>query len=327
MPANLTPEYLAAEERYRAAKTDREKLEALREMLKTIPKHKGTEKLQAEIKRKIAQFRAAPKRRGPSRTVLDYIEREGAGQVALAGLPNCGKSSILERLTNARPEVADYPFSTLKPLPGMVEFEDIQIQLIDLPPLSREYTEPWVFSHIRYADLVLAVLDLGAEAPENDLAELLDLLEGAKIRLAPEPEEGLDEGTMVKRGLILGTKLDLPGARENLAKIEEAGAGVGLPIVAVSTATGEGLEEFKRAIFLALQIIRIYTKEPGKKPDMERPYILPRGSTVLDVARAIHQDFAARLKYAQLWGSGKFDGQRVPRDHEVQDGDIVEIHI
>lgn len=325
MPANLTPEYLAAEERYRTARTDREKLEALREMLKTIPKHKGTEKLQAEIKRKIAQFRTAPKKRGPSRTVLDYIEREGAGQVALAGLPNCGKSSILERLTNARPEVADYPFSTLKPLPGMVEFEDIQIQLIDLPPLSREYTEPWVFSHIRYADLVVAVLDLGAEEPEDDLAELLDLLQGGKIRLASGLEESPDEGTMVKRGLILGTKLDLPRARENLVKIEEAR--VGLPIVAVSTATGEGLEEFKRAVFAALQIIRIYTKEPGKKPDMERPYILPRGSTVLDVARAIHQDFAKRLKYAQLWGSGKFDGQRVPRDHEVQDGDIVEIHI
>jgi len=325
MPANLTPEYLAAEARYRAAKTDQEKLEALREMLKTIPKHKGTEKLQADIKRKIAQLRTAPKKRGPSRTVLDYIEREGAGQVALAGLPNSGKSSILGKLTNARPEVADYPFSTLKPLPGMMEFEEIQIQLIDLPPLSREYTEGWVYSHIRYADLVLLVLDLGAEDPEGDLLELLSLLEEVKLHLTPEPEEGLDEGTMVKRGLICGTKLDLPGAREHLVKIEEAS--VGLPIVALSTATGEGLEEFRRAVFAALEIIRIYTKEPGKKPDMERPYILPRGSTVLDVARAIHQDFAKRLKYAQLWGSGKFDGQRVPRDHEVQDGDIVEIHI
>ena len=325
MPANLTPEYLAAEERYRAARTDQERLEALREMLRTIPKHKGTEKLQAEIKRKIAQLRTAPKKRGPSRTVLDYIEREGAGQVALAGLPNCGKSSLLAKLTNARPEVADYPFSTLRPLPGMMEFEDIQIQLIDLPPLSREYTEPWVYSHIRYADLVLAVLDLGAEDPESDLLELLDLLEGAKIRLAPEPEIGVDSGIAVKRGLLVGTKLDLPGAREHLATLEEMG--LELPLVALSTISGEGLEEFKRAVFEALRIIRVYTKEPGKKPDMEQPYILPRGSTVLDVARAIHQDFARKFRYAQVWGSGKFDGQRVPRDHEVQDGDIVEIHI
>jgi len=325
MPANLTPEYLAAEARYRAAKTDRERLEALREMLRTIPKHKGTEKLQAEIKRKIAQLRSAPKRRGPARTVLDYIEREGAGQVALAGLPNSGKSTLLARLTNARPEVADYPFSTLRPLPGMMEFEDIQIQLIDLPPLSREYTEPWVYSHIRYSDLVLLVLDLGAEDPEGDLLELIDLLEGAKFHLAAEPKtnERIDSGAAVKRGLLVGTKLDLPGARERLAALE----GTELPLVALSTASGEGLEEFKRAVFSALRIIRVYTKEPGKKPDMEQPYILPRGSTVLDVARAIHQDFARKFRYAQLWGSGKFAGQRVPRDHPLQDGDIVEIHI
>ncbi|MFQ6090221.1 MAG: TGS domain-containing protein, partial [Candidatus Bipolaricaulia bacterium] len=144
-------------------------------------------------------------------------------------------------------------------------------------------------------------------------------------RLVGEPQEGSDGGTMVKRGLLLGTKLDLPEAREKLAAV--GAAGYGLPIAAVSAASGEGLEEFKQAVFDALRIIRVYTKEPGKQPDLERPYVLPRGSTVLDVARAIHQDFAEKLRYAQLWGSGKFAGQRVPRDHQVQDGDVVELHI
>ncbi|HIC96666.1 TPA: TGS domain-containing protein [Candidatus Bipolaricaulota bacterium] len=331
MPANLTPEYLAAEARYRAARTDKERLEALREMLSTIPKHKGTEKLQAEIKRKIAQLRTAPKKRGPTRSVLDFIEPEGAGQVVLAGPPNSGKSSLLARLTNARPEVADYPFSTLRPLPGMMEFEDVQIQLVDLPPLSRGYTEGWVYSHIRNADLVLAVLDLGVEDPEGDLLELLDLLEEERIRLAPDPEEveGLNGGSgmLIKRGLICGTKLDLPGAKEHLEALAAGANGWGLPIVTVSAATGEGLEEFRRAVFEALRIIRIYTKEPGKKPDMDQPYILPRGSTVLDLARAIHQDFARKLRFARLWGSGRFEGQQVPRDYPLQDRDIVEIHI
>lgn len=329
MPANLTPEYLAAEARYRAAKTDQERLAALQEMLSTIPKHKGTEKLQAEIKRKIAQLRTAPKKRGPSRLILDSIEREGAGQVALAGLPNSGKSSLLARLTNARPEIADYPFSTVKPLPGMMEFEDIQIQLVDLPPLARDYTEGWVYSHIRNADLVMVVLDLAAEDPQRDLQEVLALLGEEGIRLAGEasqrPGLGLEGGMVVKAGLICGTKLDLPRARATLARLDPGGWG--LSLVAVSASSGEGLEELKRAVFAALRIIRVYTKEPGKKPDLERPYTLPKGSTVLDLAREIHQEFAARLRYALLWGSGKFEGQRVPRDHEIQDGDIVELHI
>ncbi|MGQ9477413.1 MAG: TGS domain-containing protein [Candidatus Bipolaricaulia bacterium] len=329
MPANLTPEYLAAEARYRAAKTDQERLAALQEMLSTIPKHKGTEKLQAEIKRKIALLRTAPRKRGPSRSTLDFIEREGAGQVALAGLPNSGKSSLLARLTNARPEIADYPFSTSKPLPGMMEFEDIQIQLIDLPPLARGCTEGWIYSHIRNADLVLAVIDLAAEDPPRDFQELLALLEEERIRLAGEASSGLDhdQGMRVKAGLLCGTKLDLPRAKEGLARLRLRTESLGLPLVAVSAGSGEGLEELKRAIFTSLRIIRVYTKEPGKKPDMERPYTLPRGSTVWDLARAIHQEFAQRLRYALLWGSGKFEGQRVPRDHPLQDRDIVELHI
>jgi len=324
MPANLTPEYLAAEERYRRARTPEEKLAALREMLATVPKHKGTERLQAEIKRKIAQLRQQPKKKGPSRSAtLDYIEPEGAGQVALVGLPNSGKSTILARLTNAKPEVADYPFSTLRPLPGMMDFEDIQIQLVDLPPLSREYTEGWVYAHIRNADLVLLTVDLGAEEPELELLETLKLLEEAKIKL-DSTGGGFREGFMVKRALGCGTKLDLPGAPERLRRLQEEHGE--LRWVGVAAAEGRGLEELRRALFEALDVIRVYTKEPGKKPDMEKPYILPRGSTVLDVARAIHQELAENFRYARLWGSSRFAGQQVPRDHPVQDKDIVEIH-
>jgi len=324
MPANLTPEYLKAEERYRQARTPEEKLAALREMLATIPKHKGTEKLQAEIKRRIAQFRQQPKKKGPTRSSLDYIEREGAGQVALVGLPNSGKSSIVACLTNARPEVAEYPFSTLRPLPGMMDYEDIQIQLIDLPPLSREYTEGWVYAHIRNADLVLLTVDLSSEEPELGLLETLELLEEAGIKLISRGKGGFHEGQLYKRALGCGTRLDQPGAREKLEMLRETEPR--LAWVGVSTTTGQGLEDLRRALFEALEIIRVYTKEPGKKPDLEKPYILPRGSTVLDLAREIHQDLARSFRYARLWGSSRFDGQQVPRDHPVQDKDIVEIH-
>ena len=138
MPANLTPEYLAAEEEFKSAQSHEEKIAALERMLSTVPKHKGTEKLQADIKRRLSRERKEGHKKGGARTVPFWlVKKEGAGQVALIGPPNAGKSSLLAALTNARPEVADYPFTTHAPTPGMMAYENIQVQLIDLPPVSR----------------------------------------------------------------------------------------------------------------------------------------------------------------------------------------------
>lgn len=328
MPANLPPDYFEAEERYRRARSTEEKLVALREMLAIIPKHKGTEKIQADIKRRMAKLRQQPrKRQKPSRSTIDHIEREGAGQVALIGLPNSGKSTILAAVTNACPEIADYPFSTLKPLLGMMRFEDIQIQLVDLPPLSAEYTEPWVFNIIRYCDLALLVMDLSNPSPEKGLLEALEILEEANIHLAGEHKGSeTDQKTMIKKAVIIGAKLDVNDARLHLRSLTEACREEFL-IVPISVKTGEGLEEMGRVVFDALGIIRIYTKQPGKKPDLAQPYVLPKGSTILDVAETIHRDFVEKLKYVRIWGSGKFDGQQVQRDHVVEDGDVIEIHL
>jgi len=323
MPANLTPEFRKARDRFNRARTPEEKLAALEEMLATIPKHKGTDKMQGDIRKKIARYRnmeSASKKsgRGPG---IDHIPKEGAGQGVLIGSPNAGKSSLLTALTNARPEVAEYPFSTIVPVPGMMAFEDIAIQMIDLPPVSPEYTEGWVYSLIRAADFGFLVLDsTDGTLLEDEILEIYNQLEQHHIELARQAEETEDERVRRLPTRILLTKTD---AAESIPAIENAD----LAVFSVSATTGTGLDEVRRAAFEALRILRVYTKLPGKKPDMTEPYSLPIGSTALDVVKAVHREFVERLKYVRVWGSGRFDGQQVPSDHVLEDGDIVEIHL
>ena len=320
MPANLTPEFLKARERFRAAQTPEEKLAALEEMLATIPKHKGTDKMQADIKRRIAKLRDAQQagRKRGRRSGPDHIDREGAGQVVLLGPPNSGKSSLLAALTNAHPEIADYPFSTVLPIPGMMEFEDIAIQLIDLPPVTAEYTEPWVYNLVRQADLALLVLD-PTEAAQAAAEEIVLILEERHLRLVPAESGVEDERIKEVPCRIVVNKVDVAPAPDELTEL--------FPVIPVSARTGAGLEQLRAEVFQALRIVRVYTKLPGKPPDMTEPYTLPEGATVLDAVEAVHREFAERLKYVRVWGSSKFDGQQVPADHVLKDKDIIEIHL
>ena len=165
MPANLTPQYLDADKRFRQAKNAAEKISALEDMLALIPKHKGTEKMQADLKRRLSKAREEAQKKGKAgaRGNTYHVPREGAGQVVLVGPPNSGKSTLLAMLTNAIPEVGDYPFTTRKPLPGMMDFENVKIQLVDLPPIAPEWTEGWVYALIRNAELVLVLVDLASD--------------------------------------------------------------------------------------------------------------------------------------------------------------------
>lgn len=328
MPANLPPEYIEAELRFRAAKSPEEKLEILRELMALVPKHKGTEKLRVELKRKWAklqeEIQQQQKKKGSRGPAYDHIEREGAGQITLVGLPNCGKSSLLAAVTNAKPEIAEYPFSTFRPTVGMMPFEDIQIQLIDLPPLS-EFTEPWVYSLIRQCDLVALLIDLSSASPGEDLFTALGWLEKARIRLVHHHTRDLEGPGTVKRALIIGTKSDAPDAAQHLQELQ-ALVDSQYRIIAVSTLTAEGLSELGRALFEGLNIVRVYTKKPGQPLKKDLPYVLPAGSTVTDVARAIHKELAERFAYARVWGSSEFPGQRVERNYIVRDGDLLEFH-
>ena len=164
MPTNLPPEYYRADQAFRDAESIPAKIAALEEMMSTIPKHKGTDKLRAELRRKLSKLRVdQQKKKGASKHESEFhIEKEGAGRVILVGSANVGKSSILGALTHATPIISEAPFSTWTPLPGMMMIDDIQVQLIDTPPLTKEQSQPELFDLFRSADLILIVLDLQA---------------------------------------------------------------------------------------------------------------------------------------------------------------------
>lgn len=325
MPANLTPEYLEAEQRFKSAKTTEEKIEALEEMYSTIPKHKGTEKMQAEIKRRLSKLRTAQAKR-PARRVdaMHRVDKEGAGQVALAGPPNSGKSALLRRLTHATPEVAEYPFTTRLPIPGMLQFEDVQIQLVDLPPVHPDFHESWLYQVIRNADAVLLVVDLSDPDLLEDSDTALEELRKAKVELGsgPLPEA---PGWMAKKTLLIGNKLDAPDAKDALEILREL-YGARFPILPVSAESGEGLEEMGRALFDLLELVRVYTKIPGKKLEPTAPYVLKRGTRLMNLAALVHHDFVTQLKYARVWGHGRFEGQMVNREYLLEDRDVIELH-
>ena len=325
MPANLTPEYLAAEKSFKSAKTTEEKIVALEEMQATIPRHKGTEKMQAELKRRLSKLRTEQARRPVSRAgEMHRVEKEGAGQVALVGPPNSGKSLLVRRLTHAAPEVADYPFTTRVPLPGMMPFEDVQVQLVDLPPVHPEFHETWLYPIIREADRILLVVDLGDPDLLEDLEVPLAQLAQAKLQVGfgqlPEAP-----GWMAKQALLIGNKIDQSGALENLEIVKEL-YGARFRILPVSAETGQGLDELRRWVFDLLEIVRVYTKAPGKKLERTAPYVLKRGSRLIDLAAHVHHDFLSQLKYARVWGHGKFEGQMVNRDYVLEDKDVIELH-
>jgi hypothetical protein len=321
VPANLSPQYLAAEEHLRQAITDEEKLAALEEMMQTIPKHKGTEKMQADIKRRMSKVREGIRAggKGARRKELFKIEKEGAGQVVMAGPPNSGKSQLLKAMTRASPEVANYPFTTRVPLPGMAQWENVQVQLVDMPPISEETSQPWLWAVLRLSDALLLVLDAGDDDILTQAEEVIEIMRANNVFIKNEGERTFSE----KKALCAVTKRDLPSAADRIELLKEV-IGHRMEIVPVSGLTGEGLDTLASKLFFdLLGKTRVYTHPPGRKPDFRDPFILDKGTTVLGAAREIHKDIAETLKYARVWGKGVFDGQMVPRDHVLSDGDIV----
>ena len=330
MPANLTPQYIGARERYQQAKTPEEKMAALEEMLAVIPKHKGTEHLQGDIRRRISKLKHQDEKKPRGRRGLEYnVEKEGGGQVVLVGPPNSGKSRLLSQVTNAQPDVGDYPFTTQRPLPGMMEYEDIKFQIVDMPPITEEFTEPWMAAVVRNADAALLVLDMSDGSVLEGLAATLAVLEKFRVRLhgwdRPAPPD--DTGVIVaKKSILVANKMDRQDSPDSLDILRELW-GDRFPIAPASSESGTGLEELKRQVFQMLDVVRVYTKIPGKPPDKAAPYVIPRGSTLQELATMVHKDFAQKLKFARIWGAAKFDGQMVGRDHVLEDRDVIELHV
>jgi len=328
MPANLPPDYFEAEKRYREAKSPEAKVGALEEMLAIMPKHKGTDKLRADLRRRLSKHKdQSLKKKGTSKYKTSYsIEREGAAQVVVIGAPNTGKSSLVAAFTNATPEVADYPHTTRKPMPGMAPFEDIQFQLVDTPPLTREYVDPLMADLIRRADIVVVVVDLSAD-PLQQYEDMVAILEEFRIfpQGFPVPET-LVKQPFIKSVFVLCNKMDTQKRDDDYETFLEL-TGMELPSLGISLETGKNLELFLAGIYRLAGVIRVYTKSPGKEPDLTEPYVIPRESTLEELACKIHKDFVEKLRYAKIWGGAVHDGQMVQRDYVMQDGDIVEIHL
>jgi ribosome-interacting GTPase 1 len=324
MPANLSPEFHRAEERLRAARSPDEKIAALEEMLRVIPKHKGTDHMQADLKSRIAKVRKESGKKGGKGGFSYIVPREGAGQVAIVGPPNTGKSSLVRALTHATPAVGDFPFTTREPVPGMMPFEDIAFQLVDLPPVSEQHAEGWVFDLIRYADLLWMVVD-GERAIEG-IDEARRVLEQRNIGVYPPgTKPSYLTAAVQKKALVVMTKLDRPGVADAIPVVEEL-LESRWHVAAVSSLEGTGIEPLKHATFDAFEIIRVYTKQPGRPRDPSTPFALARGATIGDLAERIHKDLLATLKFARVWGKSAFNGQAVQREHVLADMDVVEIH-
>jgi ribosome-interacting GTPase 1 len=324
MPANLTPDYERAERQYRAATTDDARLEALRLMFSTIPKHKGTEKLQADLKRKISQLRKSATKKAGKTTDLFHVPRAGAGQVVLVGAPNCGKSAIVAKTTHAPVKVAEYPFTTAVPVPGMAHWEDVQIELVDTPPVTPDHFPGGLFGTIRNSDIIAIIVD-ASEDPLEQAEMVTNLLSGRDLVLRSVPLSELDASDFNQHcALIVLNKIDLADA-ETIGTFTDLFASR-LEVHPVSATTGEGLTELIARLWQLLSLVRVYTKQPHKPPDNSKPFTLDIGSTVEDLAQQIHQELPQKMKFARIWGEGRFAGQQVHRTEVLHDRDVVEIH-
>ena len=303
MAANLTPQYLRAEEEYRRAQTPEEELKWLQVMFAEIPKHKASEKMQVMLKTKIADVKKEiESSKGASKKVGKSVKipRQGAGTVIVIGGPNSGKSQLLNFFTKAKPEVAPYPFTTQTATPGMMPWKDVFVQLVDTPPITPDFFESYLYGYIRGAELVLLMVDLGDDDGIQQCQDVLDRLQGGKTRLARE--SGLDEddvGLSYTKTFLVFNKCDLPDFQDRLEPIYEA-----------------------------MGVIRVYTKQPTQKePDRDKPFTLKQGSCVLDLCDQIHKDYATRFKSARVWGEAVHDGTVVKGDYVIHDCDVVELTI
>lgn len=328
MPANLTPEYHKADKRYRAAGTDGERLAALEEMLRVIPKHKGTEHMRADLKKKLSKLKADMQsggKKGSGKHVdIFHVPLGGAGQVVLIGAPNSGKSSIVGAMSNARVNIADFEFSTQTPVPGMIKFEDVQIQVVDMSPISADFVPAGMVNAYRNCDIIGIVIDLSTNCLEQ-MEMCLAYLDEHKLLIDGQVDSEYEDGNRLGRdAFVICTKCDKvsEGTLETFKELVDRE----FDYVQISAESGEGLDELSKFLFDRLKVVRVYTKKPGRDADMSDPFTLKQGDTVIDLAYAVHRELAEKLKSAKIWGTGVYDGQSVPREHVLCDKDVVELH-
>lgn len=328
MAVNAPPQYFRVEQEYRRAQSLQEQVDCLEQMLVLLPKHKASEKVQADLKTRLKEAREQlqVERSAPKKSKSYRFPRQGAGTIVVLGGPNGGKSRLLKELTNAQPEVAPYPFSTREPLPGMMSFEDIAVQLVDTPPVTDTAFESYLPNIVRTADAALVCFDGSSDdAPEQTLTVFEQFRQRSTVLGESSGFVDDDFSKVQIRSALVITRADDPGLADRLAFYDEMQPPP-LPRLLVDFDTGTGVEALRSAIYGLLGVMRIYTKVPGKPADRTSPFTLPIGSSVEALAERIHKDVAEKLKFAKVWGSGLHDGQSVGRDHILAEQDVVELH-
>ncbi len=389
MPANLPAE--ARQKWYEAslARRPQEKIQKLQEFMSLVPKHKGTENLRAQVKRKMALLRREIEEKKQKKAGVGgpkiFVEKEGDAQIVILGPTNVGRSSLLSLLTNSKVEISSYPYTTKEPTPGMFNYQDLQFQMVEAPALMEGSAEggAWglqTLTSARNSDGLILMVDLSQNPTEQFalisrelekariltrkpkarieiekkhmgsklkiilLGRLIDcsvkdvkqLLRSYGIRDATlkirggarldDVEEAIFEGTTYRPTIIIANKADHPKASERIEQLK-LHIGEDVKILVTSCETRKGLENLGSEIFEMLDIIRVYTKDTGKRDACMRPFTIRKGSSVFDLAKRIHTDFYKQFSYAKVWSKRlRFSPQKVGGSFTLEDGDTVEIH-
>ena len=290
-----------------------------------MPKHKGTDHLLADLRAKISRLRKeGTKKPVVSRFNPYAVERDDCPQIMMVGPPNSGKSSLLNNLTGAASEVADYPHSTVKPSPGILRGDNYRFQLVDLPPVMGDSMEGWMGDLLRHADGMIIVLDVSNKETLEVMENVLKAIDRANIYLSGLVDGDPPLGTITQKAMVALNKVDSSNPEVlGLLKVEFMNR---FRMVETSSVIGVNKEYFAGVLAEISGFMRVFTKIPGKKADLVEPYIVKEGITVLEMAGIIHREMSENFQYARIWGENYHDGQRVGKEHILFDGDIVEMH-
>lgn len=300
MPLNAGYEYTNAEKLYFQAQTIEEKIKALEEMIKAAPKHKSSEHHVAELKNRLRRFiEKKEKSKKVGKTTQKTIRKEGF-QCVLLGLTNSGKSSLIAKLTNAKPKVSQYQFTTNQPEIGTLDYKGYKAQIVDLPAIGSENFDMGI---VNTADCIIEVLTSIDQI--DNISQYLTKAYGKRIIVINKSDILNDEDKRRLKDKIRSKKISA---------------------ILISTLTDEGIEELKDKIIKAMPLIRVYTKEPGKVSS-GIPMILKINATVKDAAESILKGFSQKVKVARVTGpSSKFPNQKVGLSHTLKDLDIIEFY-
>jgi len=300
MTVNAHPEYIYAEKEYYSAENDEDRLLALEKMISVLPGHKGAENLRSQIKLRYKKLKEKMIKEKKSKKggTRQGIKKEDM-QAVIVGKTKSGKSSLLALLTNAKPSIADYDFTTRVPVVGMADYKGVGIQIIEVPAIGSEYYDRGV---VNSADTILILIETLEQIKE--IEKIVERAPGKKI--------------------IAFNKIDLLSENDK-RKVFATLSSRKYNFVLISTFTQENIEVLKERLFQSFGRIRVYTKQPEEKQKSEHPIILNPTSTVQDVAEKILKGFSKKVKTARIWGpSSKYSGQVVGLQHKLKDLDSVE---